>query len=111
MQRQPHAATIAAGLLFLILFLLLTNPNSLPIGFLIIPIVLIFIILFCISQIALAYMSILTSQPRKKRALALIISSLASVVLILQSSGGISGADVILLGLIIVVLGVYVSKF
>ena len=110
-KEKPYLTGILGSSTALILFLLLTNPNQLPIILLVVPILLGFIILFCLATVTLARTRFLATQPIKRRAVAVIISSLMTVVLILQSSGGISGADALLLALIVIVLSIYVSKF
>ncbi len=110
-RKNSYVSSLVGCIIVLAAFLLLTNPARVSVGVLIVPIVLIFFIFFCITHLILEGMKVLPTQPRKRRAVGLIVSSLMTVLVILQSSGGMSVADLILLGLIILVLTVYVSKF
>ncbi len=93
------------------LFLTLTSPTEVGIGLLVIPVILFFFIVFSTLQAIFAGLKLLIKRPRKKRTVSLVGASMATVVMILQSTGGISGIDGILLGLIVLVSGVYISKF
>ncbi len=111
LRRHPYASSLIICSAVLGVFLIATNPNQMSVGLLIIPAVLLLFIFFCGSHIILSSLKILSDKPRKRRTVALIAGSLLTVILILKSSGGISLADLILLGLIITVISVYVSKF
>lgn len=93
------------------LFLILTNPATISVGWLVIPVVLLFFIAFCVAHLILSRSNSLSGKPRKKRMVALVSASLITIVMILQSTGGIAGVDILLLGLIIVVSAIYISKF
>ena len=110
-RKHPYLFGVVLGSLGLILFLLLTNPQEVSIGLLIVPVVLLFLIIFSIAQIVIKAFNLMKGNPGKKRITALISAGLITMVMILQSTGGISGADVILLALIIIVSAVYVEKF
>ena len=110
-RRHPYPAALAACSLGLALFLALTNPQDVSIGMLVIPVILLFLIVFCLAHILIRFIGLSKSKPRKRRIVALLSASLVTVVMILQSTGGISGADLILLALIIVVSAIYVEKF
>lgn len=111
LRRHPYpvaAGICAAGLA---LFLALTNPHEVSIGLLIVPVVLLFLIVFSLAQIIIKSLNLMKGNPGKKRITALISAGLITMIMILQSTGGISGADVILLALIIIVSAIYVEKF
>jgi len=93
------------------LFLVLTNPDKVSIGLLIVPVVLFFFIAFSIAQIILNGLKLLTVNPLRRRVVALSGASFATLVLILQSTGGVSVPDVLLLTLIIGIVSVYINKF
>lgn len=97
--------------LVLIIFLGSTNPEQVNVGLLIIPVVLVFLITFCIAHILINVLKIMKKQPRRRRAVALVAAMILTVIAILGSTGGVSGADVLLLGLIILISGIYISKF
>ena len=62
-------------------------------------------------QVFFSVFRTMKEQPRKRRTAAMLSASLLTVIAILQSTGGISGADVLILGLIIVVAVLYINKF
>lgn len=108
---HPYPAALVACLLGLSLFLGLTNPQDVSVGMLVIPVILFFLIAFCASQILITLFKLFKKNLRKRRIVALMGAALVTVIMILQSTGGISGADIILLALIIVISVVYVEKF
>lgn len=110
-RRHPYFSALLACTVALLLFLVLTNPQDVSIGILFIPVVLLFLITFCAAQILLSLLRISKTNPRKRRTTALLSGALVTLVMILQSTGGISLADLILLALIIGVATVYVEKF
>lgn len=110
-RRHPYPSALVVCSLGLMLFLGLTNPQDISVGLLVIPVLLLFFIAFCSAQILITLLRFSKSNPRKRRIVALLSASLITIIMILQSTGGISGADIILLGLIIVVSAVYVEKF
>jgi hypothetical protein len=93
------------------LFLALTNPSNISVGWLVIPVIMLFFIAFCAAQIILTGMRLIRGNSRKRRIVALVSASLLTIVMILQSTGGIAGVDMLLLGLIILVSAIYISKF
>lgn len=110
-KRQPYISGAVICGAALILFLILTNPDTVPVGVLVVPAVLLFLIAFCVSQLMLSLLRLLNKKPRKQRIVALISATFITVVTILASTGGISGADMILLALILSVVTVYIDKF
>ena len=110
-KKYAHFIGLVAALAGLVLFLLLTNPNNLSIGWLVIPAVLLFFIAYCAVQVFFTVFRVMKGQSRKQRTAAMLSASLLTVIAILQSTGGISGADVLILGLIIVVAVLYINKF
>lgn len=109
--RNVYMIVLVLCLIALALFLMLTNPANVSVGWLVIPVVLLFFIAFCGAQLALTAVKSIPGQPRKRRMVALVSASLLTIIMILQSTGGIAGVDLILLGLIIVVAAIYISKF
>ncbi len=110
-RRHPYLTMLVLSTLGLGVFLFLTNPENVPVGILVIPIVLFFFIVFCVIQLFLRRVRLLSSKPRKQRTVALIGASLLTIIVILQSSGGLSGVDIVLLGLIVVVSVLYIDRF
>jgi low temperature requirement protein LtrA len=106
-----YLTSLAVCIIALALFLGLTNPDQVSIGLLIVPIILLFFIAFCAAQVLLQVVHLFASRPRKRRVVALTAASFVTVIMILQSTGGVSGADFLLLALIIGVFGIYIDKF
>ncbi len=109
--RNHYLTALIVCVVLLGLFLVFTNPARIGVGLLIVPVILLFLISFCAVHIILAGLRSMKGKPRKKRLIALVSASLLTIVMILQSTGGIAGVDLLLLGLIIVVAVVYISKF
>ena len=110
-RRSPHLFVMVVSGIFMLLFLSLTNPENVSIGLLIVPVVLLFLFGYGAAQALVGGLNLFDGQPRKRRTISLIGASFATVLMILQSTGGISGIDVILLGLIILIVTVYINKF
>lgn len=110
-RNYPYASTMVLSAVGLFLFLILTNPEKVAIGLLIVPVALFFLIVYSLAHILIYRLNLIKSMPNKRRIVALVSSGLITVVMILQSTGGISVADVILLALIVVVSAVYIDKF
>ena len=101
---------IAAAVICLLLFLFFTNPEKVPIGLLVLPIILFFLIVYSLAQIIIHAFNLIKNI-RKRRIVSVVTAVFCSVILILQTTGGISVADMILLGLIVVISAIYIEKF
>lgn len=110
-QSHLYTTMLALCAVALGLFLALTNPAQTSVGLLVIPVILLFLIVYCGLSLALVRLKIMANKPRKQRTVALVSASFLTIIMILQSTGGISGADVILLGLIIIMASIYISKY
>lgn len=110
-KKHTYPSALALCVVALVLFLTTTNPESIAVGLLVIPVVLLFLATFCASQIVLNVLRILKREPRRKRTVAMMMASLVTVVMILRSTGGISVVDIVLLVLIVGIAGIYISKF
>jgi hypothetical protein len=111
LKNHIYTFTLCLCVIALGLFLVLTNPDQVSISLLVVPILLFFFIAFSSAQIILNGFRLLPTKPRRRRAVALIGASFATLVLILQSTGGVSLPDVLLLTLIIGFVSVYINKF
>ena len=110
-RRHPYLSILASCLLALGLFLVLTNPNEVSVGVLVVPVLLLFFIVFSLSHIVMEKLKLLRRNIRKRRIVAIITASLVTVIMILRSTGGLSVPDIILLCMIIVVSAVYIDKY
>ena len=110
-KKHPYPATLLISLLGLALFLVATNPNEVAIGLLVAPVALFFLAAFSLLQIILKRLRFLVNNLQKRRIVALVSATFITTVGILQSTGGLSGADLILLALIVVVAAIYIEKY
>jgi hypothetical protein len=111
LKKHPYPVSLIICTLALGLFLVSTNPGEVKIGLLVIPVILLFFIAFCVAQMIISVLRLMPTQPRKRRIVALVAASFISLIMILQSTGGISGVDVLLLGLILLISAIYIDKF
>ena len=108
--KHPYPVTLLSSILALGLFLVLTNPNKVPVSALAVPILLIFFISFSASQMVMGRIRKRTNY-RKKRTISLVFATLVTIVMTLQTSGGLSVADLIILVLIVVIAAIYIDKY
>lgn len=94
-----------------LLFFMFTNPSNLPVGFLMVPILLAFGLCSAVVYALLHWFRVMEKQPRKQRGMAVLCGTLAGLYLVFQSTGGIAGADAILLLLIFSVSYIYITKY
>ncbi len=92
-------------------FFSLTNPQEIPAGLLIIPVLLMFIIGLTGMLVALKVFRIATNHPKRRRAVAVLGGSLMAFILVLQSTGGIVAGDVLLIILMMTMTYIYITKF
>lgn len=111
LRKHPYFITFAVCALGLLVFLLATNPYEVGVGLMIVPAVLLFLMVFSIAHVGIDLFGLMKRNYGKRRVTALVVASLATFIMILQSTGGISVADVILLALIIVMSAIYIEKF
>lgn len=102
---------VLANAAALAIFLLATNPNKVSVGLLVVPAILFFFMAFCLVQLIISAIKLLPQKPRKRRIVALISATFVTVILILQSTGGVSTPDVVILALILSVVSLYIDKF
>lgn len=111
LKKHPYLATLVVCAAGLLAFLAATNPYEVSVGLMVVPAVLLFLMVFSTAHIGINLFNLMKRQPGKRRATALVVAALVTFVMILQSTGGISLADIILLALIIVLSAIYIDKF
>ena len=111
LRTYPNLSLLLLSALGLTLFLVLTNPQNINIGLLIVPVVLFFLIIYSLVQLFITRLNLIKSHPRKRRIVAIVSATLLTTIMIVESTGGISLADAILLLLIVIVAAVYIDKF
>lgn len=96
---------VAAGLFFIF-----TDPGNLPVGLLMIPIILIFVVGYLLTRLVLRFATKALLSDRKQRTYAILTGLVAGLIMLFQSTGGIIWADVILMSLIVAIAYFYVDK-
>lgn len=93
-------------------FFLFTNPNELPAALLMIPVILIFAFFSLLGYLLLRFtVDTSTVSLKRQKSTSVLIGLAAALILLFQSSGGMVWADVILIGLILLISYIYISKF
>ena len=95
----------------LFMFLFMTNPNKLAIGWLIIPFIWLFIVLYLSVLFIFDITGYKAHKPKRKVTTAVLIAAIPSLILLLDSIDQLTLKD----GLLIVILGLiasfYTNKF
>lgn len=97
---MPYKKRIVIIILYIVLltvFLLSTNPNTVALGLLAVPVVLIAAITYQVAQLGLQAFRILPRSATKRQVTSIVFSSFTTGVFILQSIGGLTFGDIILL--------------
>lgn len=89
----------------------LTNPEELPVGLLMVPIILVFIILASGSLVLMEALSLLKGQDMRRKTLAILFGFMGSFFLSFQSTGGVVLGDVLLLVFILAITYIYILKY
>lgn len=97
MSYKKRIATIVLYVGLLTIFLLTTNPNTVPLGLLAVPVVLIAATTYQVAQLGLQVFRILSHSATKRQITSIVFSSFTTGVFILQSIGGLTFGDMILL--------------
>lgn len=97
--------------LSIVSFVLLTDPQSLPIGLLLIPFILVAVFLYQLCMCILIVFRLGNNHFQKQRLAALLFSAIMTNFLILESIGKLSAVDIVLAAGISLVLGIYIAKF
>lgn len=92
------------------MFFGLTSPDSLPIGLLVIPILLFFLIFSLLGYILMLIFKPKTSKI-KQRNFAVLVGVISAMVVLFYSSGGIVAGDVILVALIFLIGLLYINRY
>jgi len=111
MKLYIRIAIVILSALLILCFLALTNPQTLPISYLLIPFALAAVFFYQIFTVFMVLFRIGTADGTKQRLAAVLFSILATNFLILQSIGRLTVQDIILAAGISVIVSVYVSKF
>lgn len=110
-RQRPNLAIIVLSIVGLSLFLILTNPNEVAIGLLVLPVIFFFLIAYNSYLLIADWLKPAGRTSSKRKLAAIMAATFGTMVVILQSTGGISIADLILLILIGLLATVYVKKF
>ena len=109
----PALSSIVAILAFMV-FVHLTTPESVSVGLLAVPIVLIFIAVYSLCLLILTYVQAKKPRTRlvyRRGVLAFLVAISASLLIVFQSTGGIIWGDILLLLAIVVISVIYISRY
>ncbi len=95
----------------LVLFLMVTNPHDVSLGFLVLPILMISLITYFVAMQVLIAFNPSKQNPKRKRAVSFIISLAVGFLLMLQSIDQLQAGDVAIILVIAMVAGFYSSRF
>ena len=101
---------IAFIIFCLALFLGLTDPESLPIGLLFVPVILLFFLLTTLSNLIITFLRPKIPQTQLKT-LSVMLGFIFSISFLFYSSSGVVLGDVILVFLILVIGFLYINKY
>jgi hypothetical protein len=93
------------------LFFVLTNPEQMPVGLLMIPVVLIFFVITLSVIIFFRLTGLFSNSKRRRHGVAVMIGTLSALFIVFQSTGGVVLSDLILMGMIFLVACLYISKY
>lgn len=102
---------LAASLLSCVLFFGFTNPENVPIVVLMIPVLLVFTVATTAALIVMKLLSLYDRRPERRKMLAVLFGVVGAFFLVFQSTGGVVLGDLILMGLIVVISYIYISKY
>ena len=94
----------------LLLFFGFTDPESLPIGFLVVPILMFFIVFFLLGYLLMAIFWPKMAK-LKRRSFSILMGILSAMVVLFYSAGGIVTGDLILIILILFIGALYINKY
>jgi hypothetical protein len=103
--------TAIIAFVFSVGFFTLTNPDSVPVGALMVPILLAFGVVSIVFYLLFHLFGAFGKTERKQKSVAVLCGVVAASCLVFQSTGGIVMSDVILLVLIFVVSILYIVKY
>ena len=106
--KRTHLLKVGITGTTLLVFLFSTNPNRLSVGFLFIPVALIFLLIYFTTQLFLEISPIMLSFSRK-RVFSLICATIPTLGLLLKSIDQLTLKDLSLLLLLVVASSFYVS--
>lgn len=113
-KNRPVVQLLVLALFYLLftIFLFNTNPQNLPVGILIIPFVVLYILLFSTIKIVLGILSVIIGPRlyKKRNSIAFIVSFFATLLLVLKSINQLSLSDVLVIGALLSGLIFYASK-
>lgn len=100
---------ILALISLLVVFFGFTNPNSMPVGLIVLPVIVIFIIFSLVFYVALSGFMLKTDKTRLKY-ISTFLGLFISIGVLFYSTGGVNVWDALLLGLIFIIGTIYISK-
>lgn len=92
-----------------VIFLGLTDPNSIPVGLLIVPCLMVFLII--VFGVEYLQEVIGLTQKKKMRAISVLSASVGTIILFFYASGGFGFSDLVLASLIVIIGLFYINRF
>lgn len=93
------------------LFFGLTTPDNLPVALLMVPIILAFLVTTTIALLLMRLFSEGKQTKQRHKSYATLLGVVVAFLLVFQSTGGVVAGDLVLLGLIVLVSYVYISRY
>jgi hypothetical protein len=94
----------------LVIFIGLTNPNNLGVGFLFLPILLLFVFFSSLINLLIAFLSKKTEK-QKRLSASLFMGLILAMSFLFYSSSGVVAGDLIILALVFVIGVIYINKY
>jgi len=110
MNLKRHATYMVLSWSLLGAFLLLSNPNELPVVVLIVPFLLLFVALYSVWNIVRELGAHYSMQSKPRRHLGLAVCISAVLLLVLQSLGQLTLRDVVTVAAIVIVGFLYLGR-
>lgn len=105
------AVVFFLSIVLAVLFFGLTNPENMPIAFLMVPILLVFIIASSGVYLMLSTVKVIIRSPRHRKIVSILSGVIAAFMVIFQSTGGIVAGDLVLMTIIVFVVYLYMTKY
>ncbi len=97
MSYKARLGIITICIFLLGLSLATTNPNSVPIAFLVVPLLILAVLFYNILQFIMYFFRIFNRNSKKRRVSALVITCLSVGAFVFQTVGGLTASDLIIL--------------
>lgn len=108
---RKNLLILTSSLIVLGAFMMLTNPDQVPLYLLLIPFILIFFIIFVVTRVFLVFFFGGKGNLTRFNLLAMVISIVLVNFILLRSVDQLTIQDAVLSTAVTLILGVYINKF